>query len=219
MHDYLNDMLQHIDIPQTTPIVWDPHHIKLCQAYMDQCKEDINSGYGITDDEQEKFQKASCMRNMLVRWHTGKQDPELKQMVEACMRFLPEERPSAAKLLAQLELVMPSKVSGLAQLYNMGPEALDEATRAFTTESDLPAMQPGNLDVERDERFWRRLRKYYQWIDHTAGNIRPPLDMNDNNIPGEVKDMFYPGYREAQNRLLAQQAQDVVMCGNGPCRK
>jgi hypothetical protein len=215
MHFYLNDIMSEQDRPAPMNIL-NPGDVMERYPILEELEEEFDAGFGLNDENEKLLQEIYGRRGMLMRWQNTTQDPLLKELVESCMQFLPENRTSAANLLEKLEWLMPSQ---FLTLRGMESEAFDEATRAFTTESDLPNMAPGNLDIERDARFWRRLMRSYRWLDVTAGNIRPPMNLNDNRIPEEAKDMFYPGRKEEQNKRMAQaisMRNDLLRRGPGP---
>lgn len=200
MHFYLNDIMGEQDSPAPMNIL-NPGHVMQRYPILDELEEELDAGLGLNDDDEKLRQELYGRRGMLMRWQETEYDPLLKQMVESCMQFLPENRISAANLLQKLEWLMPSHLSTLR---GMDPDAFERATKIFTTEADLPNMAPGDLDIERDARFWRRLMRSYKWLDITAGNIRPTMDLNDDRIPEEAKDMFYPGRKEEQNKRMAE---------------
>lgn len=195
---------QEVPVPQN---VLNPGDIDQRYAILQYLDEALTSGQGLTDTHTRLRERLYSIRAMLLRWQNADYSPVLKDLVEQCMAFQPEHRISAADLLAQLEALLPYYWQTLKQMRNLDQRAYDEATRAFTTEADLPHMDPGTADVESDARFWRRLVRGCKWLDISAGNIRPVMDPDDNDIPEEARAMFGRGRKEETTRLTERRGQ------------
>jgi hypothetical protein len=202
MHFYLNDMVS--EPGPVFPVTFDRAHLQATQSEFNRFRLQEQLGYGLTDAQSNRRAALRGRLKMLTQWHNLPTDPLMKQLVENCMSFLPQNRSTARDLVGTIEWTMPNLASSLQRLRSTNPQAFDETTRAYTAEVDLPGMPVGTFVIERDELFWRRLVKNFKWFDANGGGLRPPMNMSDPRIPQEAKDLFYPGWREPQNRALVR---------------
>ena len=152
------------------------------------------NGLGVTEGEKEHNEERERTHKMLQNWIDAPCS-KLKNLVEICMAFLPEDRISAADLVTELENWIPKVGEALSQFEE---PKFTAKSRAFTTEADLIDMKLGTTEFDLGSKFWGRLLKSYKWLDTRVGNIRPQLGDNED-IPQAVRDFFAQGYRELKN--------------------
>jgi len=187
----------------------------LSRTDMDQRREVLDNyaaaynGTGLTNTETRNWEHLYDEYLMLERWESADYNPSLKNLVEQCMAFLPEERISAADLLAQLEALLPNYWQTLKEMRRLDPGEHEKTTKAFTTEADLPQMDPGNLQIDLDANFWKHLVKTCKFLDTDLGNIWPRMDPDDTNVPQEARDMFAPARKQKKNQFTAKQGRDT----------
>lgn len=201
MSHFLNRIVNEQELPvPMNPL--NPGDIPRRFMNLDLINEQVRAGLGITDAQEKLQYELHGIRRMLIMWLNARYNPALKKLIEQCMGLIPENRISGKDLLAQLEAMLPYYWQTLQQMLIDDPAEYNRATRAFTTEADLPYMQRGTAAIELDALFWRRIVRGFKWLDLTAGNIRPPMDPNDGKIPLEARQMFANGRKQANNNVV-----------------
>jgi hypothetical protein len=91
MHFYLNDIMSEQDRPAPMNIL-NPGDVMERYPILEELEEEFDAGFGLNDENEKLLQEIYGRRGMLMRWQNTTQDPLLKELVESCMQFLPENR-------------------------------------------------------------------------------------------------------------------------------
>jgi serine/threonine protein kinase len=144
----------------------------------------------------EEYHARASVFELLQNWQCANYSDELKNLVEGCLFFKPEDRFTADNLLKGVEFYMHRFIE--KELTPMTTE-FSAATKIYATEADLNDMQMGNHDFDKDAEFWDRLAGAYKWLNVEEGIIRPKFN---KEVTEKALVMFYPGYKEAKNEKL-----------------
>ena len=209
--DTMNDFLGRILCEREPTPIGSVLDLDKLDERVDELARYANPVEAIIDLGPEEYTSRTAIVSMLRRWRDASYSDELKELVEACMNFLPEDRIFPTDLLHDIEVSMHKCINKTGRLTRRSVAAM----KVFTKESDLHEMASGVEHFDRDEDFLMSLHKAYKWLDTESGTIRP--DMDGLAVPDEVRAFFTPSMKERKNKnMLKRKPASSQGSGSSP---